>query len=342
MSHEVRPVTVACAPGKVILVGEHAVVYGRAAVALPVREVQAQAVVGDADRGQGIVIVARDLGTSCAVGRGNVETALHPLEVTVVGVLQHLGLSLEQDLTITVSSTVPIARGLGSGAAVSTAIVRAVARHFSHELAAAEVSRVVYEVERLHHGTPSGIDNTVIAYERPVYFVRGRSLETFTVAKPMSLVIADTGLESPTKEVVDAVREAWLRSRDRYEDLFDQVGAIATEVRRCIEEGCLALVGRKMNENHCLLQEMGVSHPRLDALVRAATDHGALGAKLSGAGRGGNMIALVSQETREEVQRALWSAGAQNVIHTEVPAAGLPAVSPEPGAASPEHEHGES
>ncbi len=334
--------TVACAPGKVILVGEHAVVYGRAAVALPVREVQAQAMVEDAGRGQGVVIVARDLGMSCALGRGDLETALHPLEVTVVGVLQHLGLSPEQDLTITVSSTVPIARGLGSGAAVSTAITRAVARHFSRELTAAEVSRLVYEVERLHHGTPSGIDNTVIAYERPVYFVRGQSLETFTVARPMSLVIADTGLESPTREVVGAVREAWLRSRDRYEDLFDQVGAIATEVRRCIEEGRLALVGRKMNENHRLLQEMGVSHPRLDALVQAATDHGALGAKLSGAGRGGNMIALVPRERREEVGQALWSAGAQNVIQTEVPAARLPTVSLEPGAASPENEHGES
>jgi mevalonate kinase len=341
MSREVRPATVACAPGKVILVGEHAVVYGRAAVALPVREVQAQATVEDADRGQGIVIVAQNLGMSCAVGRGDVEAALHPLEVTVVGVLQHLGLSLEQDLTVTVSSTVPIARGLGSGAAVSTAITRAVGWHFSHELAAAEVSRLVYEVERLHHGTPSGIDNTVVAYERPVYFVRGQTLETFPVGRLMSLAIADTGLESPTREVVEAVREAWRRSRDRYEDLFDQAGAISAKVRRCIERGDLTLVGRKMNENHRLLQEMGVSHPRLDALVRAALDHGALGAKLSGAGRGGNMIALVSQETRDEVEQALWSAGAKNVIQTEVPPAGQPSSPLEP-AASPENEHGAS
>jgi mevalonate kinase len=334
-------VTVACAPGKVILVGEHAVVYGRAAVALPVREVQAQAIVEYADQSQGIVIVAQDLGMSCTVGRGDVERALHPLEVTVVGVLQHLGLSLEQDLTITVSSSVPIARGLGSGASVSTAITRAVARHFCRELTSAEVSRLVYEVERLHHGTPSGIDNTVISFERPVYFVRGQTLETFSVARPMSLVIADTGLESPTREVVDTVREAWRRSRDRYEDLFDQVGAISAEVRRCIERGDLALVGRKMIENHRLLQEMGVSHPQLDALVQAAMGHGALGAKLSGAGRGGNMIALVSQETRDEIEQALWSAGAQNVIQTEVPPARLPAVSLEPEKASAENENGE-
>lgn len=334
--------TVACAPGKVILVGEHAVVYGRAAVALPVNEVRAQANVENGNEGQGIVIVADDLGMTYAVGRGDAERTLHPLEVTVVGVLQHLGLSLEQDLTITVSSTVPIARGLGSGAAVSTAITRAVARHFSSELTAAEVSRLVYEVERLHHGTPSGIDNTVIAYDRPVYFVRGERLETFTVARPMALVIADTGLGSPTKEVVDAVRQAWLRSRDRYEDLFDRVGSIAVGVRRCIERGDLAQVGRMMDENHRLLQEMGVSHPRLDALVQEATRHGSLGAKLSGAGRGGNMIALVSRETRDEVEQALWSAGAQRVIQTEVLPGRVPTVSLESSAASPNSENGES
>jgi mevalonate kinase len=342
MSREVCPVTVARAPGKVILVGEHAVVYGRAAVALPVNEVRAQATAEDGNEGQGIVIVADDLGMTFAVGREDAERTLHPLEVTVVGVLQHLGLGLEQDLTITVSSTVPIARGLGSGAAVSTAITRAVASHFSSVLTAAEVSRLVYEVERLHHGTPSGIDNTVIAYDRPVYFVRGERLETFTVARPMALVIADTGLGSPTKEVVDAVRQAWLRSRDRYEDLFDRVGSIAAEVRRCIERGDLAQVGHMMDENHRLLQEMEVSHPRLDALVQAATRHGSLGAKLSGAGRGGNMIALVSQETRDEVEQALWSAGAQRVIQTEVLPRRVLTVSLDSSAASLKNENGES
>jgi mevalonate kinase len=335
-------VTVACAPGKVILVGEHAVVYGRAAVALPVNEVQAQASVEDGNVGQGIVIVAADLGMTRAVGRGDPEGALRPLEVTVIGVLQHLGLSLVQELKIRVSSTIPIARGLGSGAAVSTAITRAVARHFSHELTSAEVSQLVYEVEGLHHGTPSGIDNTVIAYEQPVYFVRGQRLETFIVARPLVLVIADTGLESSTKEVVDAVREAWLRRRDRYEDLFDRVGSIATEVRQCIERGDVAQVGRLMDENHSLLREMGVSHPRLDALVQAARRHGSLGAKLSGAGRGGNMIALVSPETREEVEEALWSAGAQSVIQTEVVPGRAPALSLEPRAVSPKNENRES
>lgn len=310
--------TEAHAAGKVILVGEHAVVYGRPAVALPVSQVRAQATVEDADEGQGILIVAADLGLTVAMGRRNLEGALHPLEVTVGGVLEHLGLGMEHDLTITVTSTIPIARGLGSGAAVSTAITRAVAQHFSTELAADGVSRLVYEVERLHHGTPSGIDNTVIAYERPVYFVRGQRPETFAVGQTLALVIADTGLASSTKEVVGAVRRAWQESKDRYEDLFDRIGALVQQARRAIERGDLEQVGCIMDENHRLLQEMGVSSPRLDALVEAARRQGALGAKLSGAGRGGNVIALVSPEQGENLHQELLSAGAQRVIRTEV------------------------
>lgn len=331
--------TEAHASGKVILVGEHAVVYGRPAVALPVSQVRAKATVEDADEGQGIVIVAADLGLTAAMGRRNLEGTLHPLEVTVAGVLEYLGLGMEHDLTITVTSTIPIARGLGSGAAVSTAITRAVAQHFSTELTADEVSRLVYEVERLHHGTPSGIDNTVIAFERPVYFVRGEGPETFAVGTALELVIADTGLASSTKEVVGAVRQAWQQSRDRYEDLFDRIGALVQQARRAIERGDVEQVGRMMDENHRLLQEMDVSSPRLDALVEEARRQGALGAKLSGAGRGGNVIALVSPEDGENLHQELLLAGAQRVIRTEVLPAKQSTLSLESSAA-PRKTHG--
>jgi mevalonate kinase len=331
------PVTVAYAPGKVILVGEHAVVYGRPAVALPVTQVRAEATVENGEEGQGISIEAADLGETAVLGRGDPPASLGALQVSVAGVLQYLGLTLEQDLTVTVRSTIPIARGLGSGAAVSTALTRAVAQHFSRELTPAEVSRLVYEVERIHHGTPSGIDNTVIAYERPVYFARGDEPEILEVGQPLNLLVADTGLASSTKEVVDAVREAWQRSRETYEDLFDRVGSIAVEVRSAIETGDLVQVGRLMDKNHNLLQTMGVSSARLDSLVAAARQEGALGAKLSGAGRGGNVIVLVSPQTRDGVERALISEGAQRVIQTEIlPSQGrTPAVTPSLGRAGP-------
>jgi len=313
-------VTEAYAPGKVILVGEHAVVYGRPAVAIPVFQVRARATVEAGDAGQGIVVVAADLGRTFVAGRGEADPEVLPLEAAVLGVLHHLRLSLKHDLTITVSSTIPIARGLGSGAAVATAMVRALGLHFSARLSAEEVSQLVYEVERLHHGTPSGIDNTVIVYERPVYFVRGGDLETFPVGRTLQLVIADTGVASSTRTVVEWVRRAWERSTDEYEALFDDVGNISRAVRRAMEMGDEESVGRRMDENHRLLQDMGVSSPQLDTLIEAARRGGALGAKLSGAGRGGNMIALVPPERRGDVERALISEGAQSVIQTEIPA----------------------
>jgi mevalonate kinase len=131
------------------------------------------------------------------------------------------------------------------------------------------------------------------------------------------------------------VRQAWQRSRERYEDLFDQIGSIAVEVRRALETGDFEQVGRMMDQNHSLLQAMGVSSPHLDSLVSAARKEGAMGAKLSGAGRGGNVIALVSSETRDAVERALTSEGARRVIRTEIQPgqeqASFTTPSPQPG-----------
>lgn len=326
--------TVACAPGKIILCGEHAVVYRRPGIAVPVTQVQARATVEDGAEGQGIIIVARDLGRVLTLQESPSEEATDPLLAAAINTLEYLGLGLEHDLTVTLESTIPIARGLGSGAAVSAAMTKALAEHFSKGLAAEQLSALVYEVEKLYHGTPSGVDNAVIAYRRPVYFVRGRPLETIRVGRPLLLVIADTGVQSRTKEVVSAVRRAWKEAKNKYEALFDQVGEIVVRIRRAIEEGNLVQVGQLMDENHRLLSQMGVSSSGLDVLVSAARRHGALGAKLSGAGRGGNMIALVTSETCQQVKKALRNAGAQDVMQTEVKMGADYTLSAKPSVAS--------
>jgi mevalonate kinase len=176
----------------------------------------------------------------------------------------------------------------------------------------------VYQTEVLHHGTPSGIDNTVIAFEKPVYFVKDVGWEIFWVGRPFLLAIADTGVESQTREVVGDLRRRFLDDPARYQPIFDRVGQIAVAARLAIEQGQMAAVGALLDENHALLQEMGVSCSELDRLVAAAREGGALGAKLSGAGWGGNMIALVSKETRGRVDMMLRLAGATRVIVTEV------------------------
>jgi mevalonate kinase len=303
------------ASGKVILFGEHAVVYGRPAIAVPVTQVQARAEVEDAEEGQGITIVARDLGQTYKLSEAPPDDALR---IIIVSTMERTRVGLEQDLTITVSSTIPIARGLGSGAAVSTAIVRALLEHFDKWLDSRAISDLVFETEKIHHGTPSGIDNTVIAFDKPVYFVKGGRMEIFWVQRPFLLVIADTGVQSPTKVAVGDVRRAWEREPVRYEGLFDDIGTIAAMGRQAIEQGDIEAMGRLMNENQRLLRLLKVSSPELEGLIGAARQGGALGAKLSGAGRGGNMIALVTQETCSRVSMMLRLAGAKDVIVTEV------------------------
>lgn len=311
--------TMGYAPGKVILFGEHAVVYGRPAIAIPVTQVQAQAEVQDVPTDKGIVIVAEDLSFIHRVGpEPTINEQARPLETIVLKTLEWLHITPRPAICITVRSTVPLARGLGSSAAVSTAIVRALAAHFSIAITPQEVSELVYQTEIIHHGTPSGIDNTVIAFEQPVYFVRGKPVEPFQVGRPFHIAIADTGIPSSTKVVVGDVRTAWEANPERYEALFNRIGAIVQRARIIIERGESHLLGPLMDENHQLLRALGVSSRELDLLAKAARKAGAGGAKLSGAGRGGNLIALVTPKTATAVERALREAGARDVLITAV------------------------
>lgn len=302
----------ASAPGKVILFGEHAVVYNRPAIAAPVTQVQATATITSNPRG--IVIRAADTGETLVFDHIN---GAHPLATIVRVTLDHLNIR-SGDLTISIRSTIPIASGLGSGAAVSVAIVRALAQWFKRPIDDGTVSRLAYEVERLHHGTPSGIDNTVIAFNRPVYFVRGEPIQTFSVARPFTVVIGNTGIASPTKVTVGDVRKGWEANPTQYEAWFDQIGAIAQQARAAIELSAIDQLGPLMDQNQALLQDIGVSSVELERLIGAAKTAGAAGAKLAGGGRGGNMIALVDEMNQAAVVTALKDAGATSVIVTVV------------------------
>jgi mevalonate kinase len=302
------------APGKVILFGEHAVVYGRPALAVPISQVAAHAEVESGAPDSGFIIEAADLARRFALAEAPDGD---PLAAAVRLALAHLGLGAP-DWRLTVHSTIPIASGLGSGAAVSAAIMRALACAAGQELLPETLSALVYEVEGLYHGTPSGVDNTVIAHGRPVYFVRGRAPRVFPIGRPFRLAIADSGISSPTKVTVGDVRLGWQRAPERFEKLFDDIGQIVEAARAAIASGEPERLGPLMDANHARLVEMGVSCPPLDRLVAAARAAGAGGAKLSGGGRGGNMIALVSAETAGPVAEALHTAGAMRVIVTPV------------------------
>ena len=311
------PAFTATAPGKIILFGEHAVVYGRPAIAVPVNNVRARAVVMADPRGQvgDIQIKAPDVGLETSL-EGLPED--HPIRAAVEGVLFELGITRAPACTLQITSTIPISAGMGSGAAVSVALMQALSSSLGQPLSDARVTELAFEVEKIHHGTPSGIDNTVITYGMPVYYVRGQPLKTLRLPEPFKIVIGDTGLPSPTALAVGELRHAWQMDQDKYEAIFDAVAVIVKEARAAIENGYTGGLGALMNQNHEYLRQMGVSSPELDRLVEAARSAGAAGAKLSGGGKGGNMIALTNDVNTVEIESSLRDAGAVRTIVTSI------------------------
>lgn len=304
----------ASAPGKIILFGEHAVVYNRPALAVPVNQVQVEVEVSESNQ-PGIRIHAPSIHLLSDLAALPPD---HPIASVILKVFQLCGISPLPNLSIKIESTIPVAAGLGSGAAVSVAIIRALSLALNRPLANEQTNQLAFETEKLHHGAPSGIDNTVIAYNKPVYYIKDKPIEIFKPGKPFTIVIADTGIPAPTKESVGDVRRLWLREQTRCDSIFNEIAQISTMARRLIETGRPEHLGELMNQNHEFLRQLAVSSPELDALVEAARKAGALGAKLSGGGRGGNMIALANSDSAESIAKALTSAGAKRALIAEI------------------------
>lgn len=311
----------ASVPGKLILCGEHAVVYQRPAIAIPVAGVRATATLTPTRPGSGLCFEAPDLERSWATN----QTPDDPITQVAMATLAMLQVPTP-DAVVHITSEIPIASGMGSGAAIATAVVRVLALAHQQAISAAQVSALVYESEKRYHGTPSGIDNTVVAYEQPIVYTRRGTpqqplpalIEPLTISSPFTLLIADSGVRSATHRPVGDLRQRWQRDPQHYEAMFDQVGTVVNAVRAALNSGNLSALGPLLNQNQHLLQELGISSPELDQLVDAARAAGALGAKLSGAGWGGVIIALIRDTMVARVQTALYQAGATRVLQTRV------------------------
>jgi len=311
------PAITATSPGKIILFGEHAVVYGEPAIAVPISSVQTRAIVNAVIGGSSgeIQIDAPDISLSAAVMELDPN---HPLRAAVVAVVGNKDPGEIPACKIQISSTIPAASGLGSGAAVSTALIRAFSAFLGQRLTDEQVSHLTFEVEKIHHGTPSGIDNTVIAHQKPIYYLKGEPFQFLSIGTPFSILIAGSGIPGQTKEAIQQVRQNWINDPDRYDSLFKSIGEISKMAKELIDTGSPVDLGPLMDENHILLQELGVSTPELDLLVDTARKAGALGAKLSGGGLGGNIIALVD-EGIDQITKALTKSGAIYTLNSLIP-----------------------
>ena len=301
-----EPRSSAC--GKVILLGEHAVVYGRSALASPI-PLAVEARVVDAANADGVQLL---------IPRWGVEQRLPPLGEQATGAAGILALLLARlelagrPMAIEVFPNVPRAMGLGGSAALAVSVVRALDTHFRLGLAPEEVNAHAFECERAAHGTPSGVDNTVATYGATMLF-RARPGATaecteLPLGKPLPLVVGISGKESLTAKSVARVAAAWQRNRVRYEGIFDQMDILARAAADAVRDGALADLGELMNLCHGYLSALQVSSPELEALVHIARQNGAAGAKLTGGGGGGAAVALCT-DGGEGVAAAFEKAG---------------------------------
>ncbi len=300
----------ASAPGKVILFGEHSVVYRGPAIVLAIDK--RARVVAEERSDDKIYFDALNIGFS-GYFEGNKykpETGerwrgrrLAAFKVSARKTMEHLG--VESGLNLVIRSEIPIAVGLGSSAAICVATVAAVANLLSGGLTSDEICALAYEGERVVHGNPSGVDNNISTFGGILRYEKDAGLKRFEMEGNLPFVIGNTHRRRSTRRMVERVRSLRDRNPEIVENIIETIGALSNEGLAALLENDLPKLGNLMNINHGLLAALGVSSPELDLMVHSSRRAGALGAKLTGAGGGGCMIALAEQPRLRRVENAI-------------------------------------
>lgn len=300
----------ASAPGKVILFGEHSVVYRGPAVVLAIDK---RARVVAEERGDNrIFIDAMNLGFSGYFvgdiyhpehGEAWRGRRLAAFNVAAHKTMEHLG--VESGLNLIVRSEIPIAVGLGSSAAVSVAMVAAIGALLGGDLSNEEICSIAYEGERVVHGTPSGVDNNISTYGGILRYEKGVGFERFEVDDSLPFVIGNTRRKRSTRRMVEMVHALRDRNPEVVDSIIDALGNLSRDGLTALLGDDLPRLGDLMNISHGLLSALGVSRPELDLMVHASRRAGALGAKLTGAGGGGCIIALAEEHRLRKIENAI-------------------------------------
>lgn len=296
----------AAAFGKVILFGEHAVVYGKPALAVPL-PLAVEARVVDSEE------------STLVVPRWGVEQRIpkaidnpQGLVRVLTTLIDHLNLG-DRKFTVELFPHIPKAVGLGVSAAIGVAIIRALSDHFELELNDERINELAYECERGAHGSPSGVDNTVATYGAAMLYQR--NLETqhpsFTRLQPGApfyLLVGLSGKESLTANMVAQVRRARERNLTEYDRIFDGIESVTLRGIEAFRQGNVSELGELTNLCHGYLNALQLSTPELEELIHLVREYGALGAKLTGSGGGGSMIGVFA-DSPEDALEAMQSAG---------------------------------
>ena len=296
----------AVTPGKAILLGEHSVVYGRHAIAVPV-PLNIRVKIEDAD--DGVLLMIPSWGVEYYLDKKPEER--QSFEKPAALILEKMNLS-NVGMKIEVFSDVPRGMGLGGSAVLAVSIIKALNHHYKMGLSEQEINEMAYESEKIAHGNPSGIDNTIATYGYPLIYRKGEKTlkERLQIKEPLDLVLAFSKSEGLTAKTVAHVRTQWKSNQEMYEGVFDDIDAIVLNGIQAIQENDLKQLGELMNFNQGLLNTLQVSTPELERMIHIARDAGAFGAKLTGGGGGGATIAV--SDNPEEIIEAFDNEGFQS------------------------------
>jgi mevalonate kinase len=294
--------TTASAPAKVILLGEHAAVYKKPVLTVALDR-RAYVTVEKREDYE-TILDAPDLRIkryALDLQRGE-NKSISFMAAIVKNVRDYI--RDDSGIDIRIRSDIPIASGLGSSASISAAMVMAISRELGYTLSLKEIANLAWKCEHVVHSKSSGVDPFAVTFGGFCLYQDGR-IEKMEVHRFPELIVAHSGVESDTGEVVSAVNTRKNAEPEVFEGILKLVERIVEEGRNSTEAEKWDRLGMLMNINHGLLSAIGVSSPELECLVHAARRAGAVGSKLSGAGCGGVMIALASPSKRQGVEKAL-------------------------------------
>jgi len=300
--------------GKVILFNEHFVVYGIPSIASGIGS-KTSAIV---ERREGAGVELKD---DRPETKGYKAEKLSQQKESLGRMLKLMKIDTDRNaFKITLGGDLIAASGVGASAASCAAIARAFSDELGLNYSNEKVNEIAYEGEKGYHGNPSGIDNTAATFGGLIWYRRDGSshlMERMSLRRPVEIVMGNTGIVADTKAVVSGVKDRKEKSPEKYDQLFRDAEKLVQDARKQIEEFNLENLGSQMNENHALLQQIGVSCPELDALVDLTCASGAIGAKMTGTGKGGYMVALTpGKDLQERVANAIEKKGFQAMCTT--------------------------